>query len=79
MLGPGGHLLLAFQVGGGECLRREHAYGHVVFLDVYRLAPDRVAELMSEAGLIVRARLIRDPDEPEKLQQAYLLAHKPPT
>lgn len=76
VLGPGGHLLLAFQVGD-ECVHHEQAYGHAVSLDAYRLPPDCVAKLLSQAGLVVHARLLREPDEPEKLKQAYLLARKP--
>lgn len=76
VLGPGGHLLLAFQVGD-ERVHLKQAYGHAVSLDAYRLPPDRVAQLLSQAGLVVHARLFRKPDEPEKAQQAYLLARKP--
>jgi SAM-dependent methyltransferase len=76
VLAPGGHLLLAFQVGD-ECVHHKQAYGHAVSLDAYRLSPDHVAELLRQAGLAVHARLVREPDEPEKLQQAYLLARKP--
>lgn len=79
VLAPGGHLLLAFKAG--DRLRRlEHAYGHELSLDVYWLSPDRVAGLLSQAGLVVDARLIREPTEAEKPrqgQQAYLLARKP--
>jgi hypothetical protein len=36
---------------------------------------------LSQAGLVVRARLMREPDEdgdfPEKTPQAFLLARKP--
>ena len=46
-------------------------------LDAYRLPPGRVAGLLSQAGLAVHARLLREPDGPEKTQQAYLLARKP--
>lgn len=76
VLGPGGQLLLAFQVGD-ECVHLEHAYGHAVSLNAYRLSPDRIGELLSQAGLVVHARLLREPEDPEKIQQAYLLACKP--
>ena len=40
-----------------------------------------MAELLARAGLAVRARLIREPDEEgeftERTQQAFLLARKP--
>jgi hypothetical protein len=48
---------------------------------VHRRQPDRVAELLSQAGLVVRARLLREPDDDgdftERTQQAFLLARKP--
>ncbi|MGH3993757.1 MAG: class I SAM-dependent methyltransferase, partial [Pseudonocardiaceae bacterium] len=55
------------------------AFGHVVSLDFYRFQPDRVAQLLHEAGLAVFARLLREPDETERVQQAYVLARKPTT
>jgi hypothetical protein len=57
------------------------AFGHAISLDFHRRQPDSVAELLSQAGLVVRARLMREPDEdgdfPEKTPQAFLLARKP--
>ena len=76
VLAPGGHLLLAFQVGD-EKMRLEQAYGHAVSCDVYRLSPDRITELLRRAGLPVLARLEREPDQREKTRQANLLARKP--
>jgi SAM-dependent methyltransferase len=76
VMAPGGHLLLAFQVGN-EPLHLAQAFDHVVSLDFYRFQPDRVAQLLDAAGLAVFARLLREPDETERVQQAYLLARKP--
>jgi SAM-dependent methyltransferase len=76
VLAPGGHLLLAFQVGD-ERRHLEQAYGHRVSFDAYRLPPDRIAQLLGEAGFEMVARLLREPDEREKVQQAYVLARKP--
>jgi hypothetical protein len=76
VLGPGGHLLLAFQAGD-ERVHLERAYGHAVSLDAYRLPPDDVARLLSQAGLDVQARLLREPAGGEKVRQAYLLARRP--
>ncbi|MFI9269544.1 class I SAM-dependent methyltransferase [Kitasatospora sp. NPDC052896] len=79
VLAPGGHLLLAFKVGD-ERRHLEQAYGHELSLDVYWMPPDHVAELLDEAGLVVDARLIREPDEserPRQGQQAYFLARRP--
>jgi SAM-dependent methyltransferase len=78
VLAPGGHLLLAFQVGD-EPLRMTEAFGHAVSLDFHRRSPDRVAALLGEAGLDVRARLVREREENERTPQAYLLARKPAT
>lgn len=76
VLTPGGHLLLAFQVGD-ERRHITNGYGHDVSLDAYRLRPERITELLTHAGIVVDARLVREPADREKVQQAYLLAHKP--
>jgi SAM-dependent methyltransferase len=75
VLKAGGHLLMAFQVGD-ERRHIEHAYGHPLSLDSYRMPPDGVAHLLSEAGFVLDASLVRRPEGPEKVDQAYLLAHK---
>ncbi|GAA1223609.1 class I SAM-dependent methyltransferase [Kitasatospora nipponensis] len=80
VLAPGGHLILAFKAGD-RCRHRDRAYGHAVSLDIYWMSPDHVADLLGEAGLVLDARLIREPDEseePRQGRQAYFLAHKPP-
>ncbi|RLL68025.1 class I SAM-dependent methyltransferase [Streptomyces sp. Z26] len=81
VLAPGGHLLLAFQVGD-EPLRLTEAWGHPVSLDFHRRRPERIEELLAGAGLPVRARLSRERDEEgpfaERTAQAFLLARKPP-
>jgi SAM-dependent methyltransferase len=75
VLAPGGYLLLAFQAGDAV-VHLEHAYGHAVSLDAYRLSPDVVSELLRKSGVLVNARLLREADETEKTEQAYLLARK---
>jgi SAM-dependent methyltransferase len=79
VLAPGGHLLLAFQVGD-EPLHVAQPFGHAVSLDFHRRQPDRVAELLCQAGLVMRARLLREPDDQgdfaEKVPQAFLLVRK---
>jgi SAM-dependent methyltransferase len=81
VLAPGGHVQLAFQVGD-EPLHLTEALGHAVTLDFHRRRPEQVAELLEQAGLAVRARLLRERDEdgafPERTPQAFLLARKPP-
>jgi SAM-dependent methyltransferase len=78
VLAPGGRLLTAFQVGD-ERRRITNGYGRDVSFDAYRLQPDFVAGLCTAAGLVVEARLVREPmpSLPEKTPQAYLLARKP--
>jgi SAM-dependent methyltransferase len=80
VLAPGGLALLAFQVGD-EPLHRTEALGRPISLDLHHRQPDQVAELLDRAGLVVRARLIREPDEEgdftELTPQAFLLARKP--
>jgi SAM-dependent methyltransferase len=80
VLAPGGVVLLGFQAGD-RSLHLTEALGRPVCLDFRRRQPDRVAELLGQAGLVVRARLVREPDDdgdfPEREQQAFLLARKP--
>ena len=75
VLAPGGYLQLAFQVGD-EPLHLNG--GHVISLDFHRRRPDRIANLLYEAGFAERARLVRPADEegpyPERTPQAFLLA-----
>ncbi|QMU73099.1 class I SAM-dependent methyltransferase [Streptacidiphilus sp. P02-A3a] len=76
VLAPGGRLLTAFKAGD-ELRRLTSGYGHELALDVYWTPPERVEQLLSEAGLVVEARLLREPDQREAGPQAYLLAYKP--
>jgi ubiquinone/menaquinone biosynthesis C-methylase UbiE len=75
VLPPGGYLLLAFQVGD-ECVHLEQAYGHALSLDAYRLPSDRIADLLGQAGFVMHAQLLREPSDPERNQQAYVLVRK---
>lgn len=77
VLAPGGHLLLAFQVGD-EPFHATEVYGHQVVLDFHRLSPDRAATMLAEAGLPVVAQLESARREFERTAQAYLIARKPP-
>lgn len=51
VLAPGGRVLLAFQVGDEPRYLTE-AFGRAVSLTFHRLLPDRIAELLSQAGLV---------------------------
>ena len=79
VLVPGGYALLAFQVGH-EPRHVTQALGQPVSVDLHRRQPDTVAGWLARAGLAVRARLIREPDDEgdftERTQQAFLLARK---
>lgn len=80
VLAPGGHVLLAFQVGD-EPVHRTEGLGHALSLVFHRRRPDHVAELLTRAGLSMRTTILREPEDyrggVEKTQQAYLLARKP--
>ncbi|WP_395295931.1 class I SAM-dependent DNA methyltransferase [Kitasatospora hibisci] len=76
VLAPGGHLLLAFQVGDGP-LRIEQPFGIPVALDFRRRRPELVAELAAGAGLEVTTRLVRERGREETAPQAVLLARRP--
>ncbi|MHA6797689.1 class I SAM-dependent DNA methyltransferase (plasmid) [Pseudonocardia bannensis] len=75
VLVPRGHLLLAFQVGD-DPLHLDEAFGHAVDLDFRRLRPDRVADLLADAGFDVLARTVREPVGAETVEQAFLVARK---
>jgi SAM-dependent methyltransferase len=76
VLAPGGHVLVAFQVGD-EVRHLTEGYGHQISLDAHRLPPDRIAAEMEQAGLAMVSRLVREPEEGEKTPQAVLIARKP--
>jgi SAM-dependent methyltransferase len=78
VLRPGGHLLLAFQVGDQPRILTS-AFGEDVALTFYRRRPAAVAETLTAAGLNLYAQLVREPDDDglESTPQAYLIARKP--
>ncbi|MEU1051267.1 methyltransferase domain-containing protein [Streptomyces sp. NPDC005876] len=75
VLAPGGHLLLAFQVGDIP-LTLDRPFGRPVSLDFLRRRPERMAELLAAAGFDVRSRTVREPEETagESAPQAFLTA-----
>lgn len=75
VMAPGGHLLVAFQVGE-EPLHLANPFGKEVALDFNRLSPDHIANLLTEAGFTVTARVRREPEGTERVPQASLLARK---
>jgi ubiquinone/menaquinone biosynthesis C-methylase UbiE len=76
VLKPGGHLLLAFQVGD-EPLHMTSALGHAITLDFHRRRPGRMAELLTAAGVPVQVSTVRVAEESERTPHAFLLAQKP--
>ena len=77
-LAPGGHLMLAGHVGEDQLLRPTQAYGgHPVSFESYLLPPDRIAGLLTQAGLTLTARLVLEPAEGAKRTHAAFLARKP--
>ncbi|MEU2422918.1 class I SAM-dependent methyltransferase [Streptomyces sp. NPDC007851] len=75
VLRPGGHLLLAFQVG--DAARRfEDPWGHPVALDFQRRRPERMAALLERAGFTPHSSTVREADAGlgESSPQAFLIA-----
>ena len=75
---PGGHLMLAFQVGD-QPRRLDRPLGHPVSLDFQRRRPEDMTGLLSAAGFALVSRTVREPDEEleERSAQAFLIARKP--
>ncbi|MFE9443312.1 class I SAM-dependent methyltransferase [Streptomyces sp. NPDC006602] len=78
VLAPGGHLLVAFQVGD-EPRYHDRPWGHPVSLAFQRRRPEAIAELLSASGFEMVARTVREPDTGlgEDIPQAFLIARKP--
>ncbi|MFI1922639.1 MULTISPECIES: class I SAM-dependent methyltransferase [unclassified Streptomyces] len=75
VLAPGGHLLLAFQVGD-EPRHFDRPWGHPVTLDFERRRPERMAELLTAAGFAVLWRTVREPVLGESTPHAFLVARR---
>ncbi|MGI5426773.1 class I SAM-dependent methyltransferase [Streptomyces sp. CA-179760] len=77
-LAPGGRLMLAGHVGSGEHLRPTRAYGdHPVSYESHLLPPDRIAELLRQAGLVVMTRVVQESEGGVRRQYGTFLAYKP--
>lgn len=81
-LRPGGHLLLAFQVG--EDIKhvvapdgRLSADGAPVALGFHRLSPDEITRELTAAGFTMIFMTVRQPQGRESTPQACLLAQRP--
>ncbi len=80
VLAPGGHLVVAFQVGD-EPRHHHEPFGHPVSLDFLRRRPEPVAALLEAAGFTVVLRSVRaaDTELGEPTPQAFLIARAPRT
>ncbi|WP_103512033.1 class I SAM-dependent methyltransferase [Streptomyces sp. SM13] len=80
VLAPGAHVQLGFQVGD-EPLRMSEAWGMEISLDFHRRQPERIAELLRDAGLEVVSRVWRERETdgpfPERAPQGFVLARRP--
>ncbi|WEV24106.1 class I SAM-dependent methyltransferase [Streptomyces sp. 71268] len=77
-LAPGGQLMLAGYVGNDELIRPTQAYGgHPVSYESHLVPPDRIADLLARAGLLVSARLVQEPGQRTKRTVVTFLAAKP--
>ncbi|PCG81687.1 SAM-dependent methyltransferase [Streptomyces sp. WZ.A104] len=80
VLAPGAYVQLGFQVGD-EPLRLTEAWGMEISLVFHRRRPERVAELLRDAGLEVVSRVWRERETdgpfPERAPQGFVLARRP--
>ncbi|WP_020519747.1 class I SAM-dependent methyltransferase [Catelliglobosispora koreensis] len=78
-LTTGGCLMLAGHAGPDEHLRPTQAYGgHPVSYESHLIPPDRIAELLTQAGLTVTTRLVQARDDDTGRQHISYLAYKRP-
>lgn len=70
----GGHLLAAFQAGGGQEVGRSSAYGHPVALTSVRHDPTHVRDVLAGAGFEVGTPSLRPARGHERSPQAFITA-----
>ncbi|MEO5873654.1 MAG: class I SAM-dependent methyltransferase [Streptosporangiaceae bacterium] len=75
VLAAGGYLLLAFQATD-DPRDLPQSFDHKVSL-AYRWSPDQMADLLGRTGLLLTARLLREPDDTQRFPGAHLLLRKP--
>jgi len=75
VLAPGGHLLLAFQIGD-EPRRHENPWGYPVTLDFLRRQPEHMGELLTAAGFAPVSLTVREPHANESTRQAALIVRR---
>jgi hypothetical protein len=73
-----GLLLLAFHIGD-EVLRPEELWGKAISMDFYHLRPEKIQDLLEEAGFKIEEVIEREPYPPEveyQSRRAYVFARK---
>ncbi len=74
---PGAPVLLGFQHEDDDGrLRLTERFGEEIALDYHWRTPDTLATALTEAGLQLRARVLREPQGEEKRPRAFLLARR---
>jgi ubiquinone/menaquinone biosynthesis C-methylase UbiE len=76
VLAPGGHLMLAYQVGD-DTRHYDEAFGKRVNLDFHRQQPHEIAELLRSAGFDLWATVVKQPEGTERTPQGITIARKP--
>lgn len=77
VLEPGGHLLLAFQAGSGDAVRRADALGTGLPLTSYRHGVAEITQRLAPVGFAVRATVERAPElDHETTRQAFVFARR---
>jgi len=78
VLKPEGLLLISFHVGD-EIIRPEELWGTRVEMEFYKLAPERITRLLTNAGFAIEDVIERDPYAPDvefQSRRAYVFARK---
>jgi SAM-dependent methyltransferase len=76
-LTPGGHLLVGFHAGNRTSRKTQGYGGHPMSLDVHQLPPDGIGIVAAEAGFVLKASLIHEPQSAQEVRGACLLFRKP--
>jgi SAM-dependent methyltransferase len=79
VLKPRGLLLLSFHIGE-EVIRPEELWGNRVSMEFYKLQPERIQRLLTDAGFVIEDVVERDPYTPDvefQSRRAYVFARKP--
>ena len=78
VLQPEGLLLLPFHIGD-EAVRPLELWGNPIGMDFYRLQPEPIKLLLTDAGFVIDEVVERDPYPEIEFQsrRAYIFAHRP--